>query len=106
MWWLFNSYKKTKDQLQKEVDKLNEKYKDYLNTYCMHNNRPFFFSRFALNSKNEICIKYIDHTCPKNVIWVTPYGGQKIDELHTNFLKLEDRLERIGLKLVKIEDNE
>lgn len=111
MWWS----KKTKEEkiqdLQKEVDELNEKYKDILNSYCKIGDYIFILLGFVLEN-NKIRVKYKDTKCVKGYYTVTDmywfkqrHGGiDDFDKARYNFLEYKENLTKIGLKLEKIKD--
>lgn len=106
MWWK----KKTKERdLQSELEQLQEKYKDVINSYCMVGERIFIFMGFVIKD-NEVQIKFYDQDTPKTMVsfrkvllWCMMYGHSDFNVYRANYLRFKERLKHIGLEIQKVE---
>jgi hypothetical protein len=101
--------RKTKEEkvidLQKEVDKLNEKYKDIINYYCKIGSYIFILKGFKVE-KNEIVIQFKDKDTIEGYINYIPlsffslkYDTTDFKIARFQFIQFKENLKKIGLKL-------
>lgn len=109
MWFKRKTKEEKQQELQKELDELNLKYKNEINSYCKINNFIFIFLGFMIQD-NRICVKFIDKNtledCSSyismNGFWIK-YDTVDFQSARFEFLKFKRDLEQIGLELKKIE---
>jgi hypothetical protein len=109
MWFKRKTKKEKQRELQEELDELNSKYQNEINSYCKINNFIFIFLGFMVLD-NRICVKFIDKDTPKNCssyfdmdAFLIKYDTVDFHSARFDFLKFKKNLEQIGLELKKIE---
>ena len=106
-------------ELQTECDRLNEKYKDVVRSYCLGNNKVFIFNKFVvreLHGSSYLAVDWRDTTCIRDGSWTNVMGSRSvsnlgiyepedIEKVRLNWLKLRDHLEKLGIELKQTEDD-
>lgn len=97
------------EELQQEVDALNLKYKDEINSYCKINSFIFIFRQFCIKN-NEVCIMFLTDETIEGYVESLPYywfeqkyGESDMTKARFNFLKFKTKLKNLGLELKQIE---
>ncbi len=111
MWFKRKTKEEKKQELQNEVNKLNEKWKNEINLYCKIGNYIFILKGFKLDCKNNICIQFVDKDTVEGYVNFNTYDWFKLKYEQTDFniaryqfIKFKDELLKVGLKLEKIKE--
>lgn len=109
MWFKRKTKEEKQQELQKELDELNLKYQNEINSYCKINKFIFIFLGFMIRN-NRICVNFIDKDTMKDCysyldidIFRLKYDNVDFNSARFEFLKFKKNLEQIGLELKKIE---
>jgi hypothetical protein len=111
MWFKRKTKEEKFQELQLEVDKLNEKWKNEINTYCKIGNYIFILKGFKLDCENNICIQFVDKDTPEGYVnfnryswFILKYEQRDFNIARYQFVKFKDELLKVGLKLEKIKE--
>ncbi len=109
MWFKRKTKDEKQQELQEELDELNLKYKNEINSYCKINNFIFIFLGFFIR-ENRICVKFIDKDTLKNCssyfdmdVFLIKYDTVDFNSARFEYLRFKQDLEQMGLELKKIE---
>lgn len=104
--------KQERAKLEEELESFEEKYKEYFNKYAF-NGKDIIVYRHPIILNNKLVMSFIrvetikGHVDYKE-IWRfnIAYGEGFLERHRYNYLKIKDQMEKLGLKIVKIEDDE
>lgn len=103
MWFKKESKKKN---LELRVNQLREKYKNVIKSYCMIGDYIFILIGFELDGDTIKVVFYDSDNVTGTVslmsllTWETVYGNIDFIRYRTNYIVFNDKLNRIGIKLV------
>jgi hypothetical protein len=105
-WFKRKTQEEKIQELESEVDKLNEKWEDIIDSYCKIKDYIFILKGFKHNG-SHVCIGFVDKDTPEDYItyddidwWYSKHGGRiDFNSSSYQFTKFKSELNRVGLEL-------